>query len=417
MTTAADHSPTIGAVAALTDFAEKITELSPVEHGFTHLDLAAAMQRAEALNALPATRRGRLHGRIIPVKDLTDVAGMPTSFGSVHRTRPATESAEVVQRLLAEGAIIPGKTATPELGMTGHTEPVGLPAPENPRWPGAGRTPGGSSGGAAAAVGRGLVDIAHGTDGGGSIRIPAAASGLVGFKPSHVAVGGALSVHGVLTRSVDTTAAMHRITPATFGAGTRLKIGVLAQPLLAETTVAPERLALLDRAAGLLSDAGHQVVVIAATAVDAPGLFGSFRRVFSSAVAEVADPVSPIVGWFRELGAGDPPAASIARLEGGAAEVAAAWDVDVTLSPMLAWDAPEIGFFSSMAPAEDFLWQTKWSPWGSLFNMIGGPAITLPVADHAGKLLDLQLGGIRTDNAQLLGVAKQLQGLLTPLAR
>lgn len=414
MSPAVEPSPDTGAVANLTEFARKIADLTPEEHGFTHLDLDAAMHRAEALDALPAARRGRLHGQLIPVKDLTDVAGMPTSFGSVHRARMATESAEVVRLLLSQGAVIPGKTTTPELGMTGHTEPVGLPAPENPRWPGQRRTPGGSSGGAAAAVGRGLVDIAHGTDGGGSIRIPSAASGLVGFKQSHAAVGGALSVHGVLTRSVATTAAIHQITPTDFSTGRRLRIGVLAEPLLAETTIARERLALLDRAAGLLSDAGHEVVPITAGAVDAPGLFAGFQQVFSASVAEVTDPVSPIVGWFRELGAGAPPHAAIARLEGGAAEVADAWEVDVLLSPMLAWDAPEIGFFSRREPAEDFLWQTKWSPWGSLFNMIGGPAISLPITDHTGKLLDLQLGGIRVGNAEILGAAKQLRGLINP---
>lgn len=412
MTTPADLSRD-GAVATLSEFADQIAELTPEEHGFTHLNLDRAFARAEALDTLPEDRRGRLHGRIIPVKDLTDVAGMPTTYGNIYREELATESHPLVERLLAEGAVIPGKTATPELGMTGYTEPVGLPAPENPRWPGRRRTPGGSSGGAAVAVGRGLVDIAHGTDGGGSLRIPSAACGLVGFKQSHAAVGGALSVPGVVTRSVDTTAAMHHLTPTSFDDGTRLKVGVLAEPLLAETTVAPERLALLDRAAGLLADAGHEVVELSASAVDAAGLFHSFRRVFSAAVANVSGPTSPVVTWFRDLGAGDPPHAEIARLEGGAAEVAAAWEVDVLLSPMLAWDAPEIGFFSRREPPEDFEWQTKWSPWGSLFNMIGGPAISVPVP-AADTLLDLQLGGVRADNSQILGLARQLRGLLEP---
>ncbi|MGP6175264.1 amidase [Corynebacterium sp. A21] len=400
-----------GAASAITTvrrFAEAIAGLSPAEHGFSHLDIEGALRRAELLDALPAARRGTWHGRLVPIKDLMDVAGMPTTFGSAHRTRMATESSELVEYLLAQGVIIPGKTATPELGMTGYTEPVGLPSPVNPRWPGERRTPGGSSGGAAVAVARGLVDIAHASDGGGSIRIPAAACGVVGFKPSHRAVGGALSVQGMITRTLADTAFAHNLVLHT---PERLKIGILTDPLLADTPVDPLALQAVDLAAGVLSDAGHDLVPLRASAVDAEGLFRSFREVFSHKVSRVSDPASEIVSWFRETAGTDTPVEAIERLEGSARELARAWEVDVLLSPMLAFAPPQIGAFSALGPADDFEFQTRWSPWGSTFNMSGGAALSLPLQVGGPRPVSIQLGAIRTDNTRILGLATQLEQL------
>lgn len=397
------------AITTVRHFAEAIAGLSPEDHGFSHLDLAGAQRRAELLDALPIARRGTWHGRLVPIKDLMDVAGMPTTFGSVHRTRMATESAVLVEYLLAQGVIIPGKTATSELGMAGYTEPVGLPAPSNPLWPGERRTPGGSSGGAAVAVARGLVDIAHASDGGGSIRIPAAACGVVGFKPSHRAVGGALSVQGVITRTLAETAFAHNLSLHT---PERLKIGVLTTPLLADTPVDPRALKAVDLAAGVLSDAGHDLVPLHASAVDAAGLFQSFRQVFSHKVSRVSDPASEIVSWFRETAGTGTPFQAIERLEGAALELARAWEVDVLLSPMLAFAPPRIGAFSELGPAEDFEFQTRWTPWGSIFNMSGGAAISLPLQVGGPRPVSIQLGAIRTDNTRILGLATQLEQLL-----
>lgn len=401
------HSAPDSATAAVVALADKLTGLGPAEHGFTHLALESAAARAAELDQLPPARRGRLHGQLIPVKDLTDVAGMPTSLGSVRRTYLPQESAPLVRWLLSEGAVIPGKTATPELGMSAYTEPVGMLPPVNPLWPDQRRTPGGSSGGAAVAVACGLVEVAHASDGGGSIRIPAAACGLVGFKPAHTAVGGALSAQGVLTRSVATTARIHGLAleqpPAT------LRIGLLTGPLFADTTVDPARLAAVTRVADLLSDLGHEVVELHSDAFDAASLFAAFRAVFSAKVAKVPGPASPLVEWCREIGADGAPDQAIRRLEGSAAEVARAWEVDVLLSPMLAWDPPEIGFFSRLDPATDFHRQTQWTPWGSLFNMTGAPAISLPLPHPGRRPLSVQLGGIRTTETQLLNLAAQVE--------
>lgn len=151
------------------------------------------------------------------IKDLAqDYAGLPTSAGSrALMSVPATEHATVVQRWIDAGLVIFGKTNTPEFGAKGITEPVAWGPARNPWAPD--RTPGGSSGGSAAAVAAGIVPCAGANDGGGSIRIPAACCGLVGLKPgrgltpSGPSVGESMhgaAVHGVVSRTVRDTAAM-----------------------------------------------------------------------------------------------------------------------------------------------------------------------------------------------------------------
>ena len=173
--------------------------MGPQEHGFTYLDL----QRTP-------TRTGRLRGWILSAKDLNDVAGMPTTLGNAKRTYYPAVSEPFIAKLEKQGAIFIGKSSTPELGLRVDTEPVDLPHPDNPLYPG--RTPGGSSGGAAVQVARGLVRAAQASDGGGSIRVPAAACGVVGFKPA----GDELGVQGFITRTVADNAFLHghrMITP------------------------------------------------------------------------------------------------------------------------------------------------------------------------------------------------------------
>ncbi|WP_460490873.1 amidase family protein, partial [Corynebacterium nasicanis] len=140
-----------------TDSVERLAARVAPGDGFSHLALEQAHERAQRLDR--QVERGRLHGLLLPVKDLADVAGMPTTFGSAHRTRLAETTDTLPAALLEQGAIIPGKSHTAELGLMIYTEPPGLDSPSNPLWPG--RTPAGSSGGAAALVARGLVPAAH----------------------------------------------------------------------------------------------------------------------------------------------------------------------------------------------------------------------------------------------------------------
>lgn len=264
--------------------------------------LAAAQRRADEvgprINAVvrrmddEARRRlsDRLEGAFagVPflIKDLAqDYAGFPTSGGSrAFATRNATSNSTVVQRWLDAGLVVFGKTNTPEFGAKGVTEPELFGPARNP-WD-LGRTPGGSSGGAAAAVAAGIVPVAGASDGGGSIRIPAACCGLFGLKPGRGVVPsgpshsegfhGAAS-EGVISRSVRDTAAMLDVIRgadpdapylgavaegsylAQVGADPgRLRIGYQTSSAL-NPTPHPEAVAAVEDAVKLLVEAGHEV--------------------------------------------------------------------------------------------------------------------------------------------------------------
>jgi aspartyl-tRNA(Asn)/glutamyl-tRNA(Gln) amidotransferase subunit A len=155
-------------------------------NAFVHLDIDSARAAAAEVDGRRARGEplGRLAGVPFGVKDLEDCAGMPTSQGSLLYVDdgPVTEDDVHVARLRAAGAIPIGKTATPEFGTLQYTRTLAFGTTRNP-WDIA-MTPGGSSGGSAAAVAAGLVPFATASDGGGSIRIPASFSGLVGLRPS-----------------------------------------------------------------------------------------------------------------------------------------------------------------------------------------------------------------------------------------
>ncbi|MGA2321933.1 MAG: amidase, partial [Solirubrobacteraceae bacterium] len=194
-------------------YLERIERLDPQLNAFRCVLSERARleaQQAEARRGAGAERP--LLGVPIAIKDDIDVAGEVTAFGTNAHGGPAAKDAEVVRRLRGAGAVIIGKTNVPELTMWPFTETATFGATRNPWDPQ--RTPGGSSGGSAAAVAAGLVGAALGSDGAGSIRIPAAWCGLFGLKPQRGRVSMAprrrpwygLSVNGVLTRRVADTA-------------------------------------------------------------------------------------------------------------------------------------------------------------------------------------------------------------------
>jgi aspartyl-tRNA(Asn)/glutamyl-tRNA(Gln) amidotransferase subunit A len=190
---------------------ERIEALDGDIGAFVAVDGEAAIAEAEAVDARLAGGEdvGPLAGVPLAVKDLEDAAGFPTSRGSAAFAGgpPAAEDSPLVERLRAAGCVVVGKTNTPELGWTGDTYNPTFGATRNP-WA-LDRSPGGSSGGSAAALAAGMVPLATGSDGGGSIRIPSAATGLTGLKPSlgRVPSGGAsppdwpgLSTRGPMVR-------------------------------------------------------------------------------------------------------------------------------------------------------------------------------------------------------------------------
>jgi aspartyl-tRNA(Asn)/glutamyl-tRNA(Gln) amidotransferase subunit A len=174
------------AVEVLETCLAAIQRLNPQLNAFVHLDPASARRDAERIDSLVKAGQdpGPLAGVPFGVKDLEDCAGMPTSYGSLlYKGSPPAESDSIhVARLRSAGAIPVGKTAVPEFGAVALTDTRGWGPTRNPWNPA--RTPGGSSGGSAAAVAAGMVPMCTAADGGGSIRIPASFSGLLGFKPS-----------------------------------------------------------------------------------------------------------------------------------------------------------------------------------------------------------------------------------------
>jgi Asp-tRNA(Asn)/Glu-tRNA(Gln) amidotransferase A subunit family amidase len=177
----------VRAVATVEAALERIARLDPALNAVVGLRADAAHREAEALDARLAAgeRPGPLAGVPVLVKDLEDVAGMRTTYGSrlFAGAAPATSDSLIPARLRAAGAIIVGKTNLPEFATEGFTDNLLFGPTRNPWAPD--WSPGGSSGGSAAALAAGLVPIATATDGGGSIRIPAAFCGLVGLKPTH----------------------------------------------------------------------------------------------------------------------------------------------------------------------------------------------------------------------------------------
>jgi amidase len=294
--------------------------------------LTLALDRAEevdgALNAIvrPMDEIARTRARAeltgpfagVPflIKDLGQhYAGLPTGSGSrAHTTRPATQHATVVQRWLDAGLVVFGKTSTPEFGAKAITEPDAGGPTRNP-W-NTDHTPGGSSGGSAAAVAAGIVPMAGASDGGGSIRIPAACCGLFGLKPGRglIPSGPAVAesmhgaaVNGVISRSVrDTATVLDALAGPDPGGpylaarpaepladlavrdpGT-LRIGFSTTSPIG-TPVDPEAIAAVDDAAALLTSLGHHVEA-AATGVDERQMAKDFLTMWFAVVAtEVAD--------------------------------------------------------------------------------------------------------------------------------
>ena len=201
----AERSAVEGVRAAL----DRIEERDGYINAFSQVFAEDALRDAASLDQLDPSERGALHGVPVAIKEELDVAGAVTSFGTRANHTPKTADSAVVARLRAAGAIIIGKTHMPEFGAYPLTSSQGYGVTRNPI--DLSRTPGGSSGGSAAAVAAGMVPMAMGGDGGGSVRIPAAMCGLVGLKPGRGVLPTApytdlwksLGTSGPMARTVD----------------------------------------------------------------------------------------------------------------------------------------------------------------------------------------------------------------------
>ncbi|NMI00266.1 amidase [Pseudonocardia acidicola] len=393
------------------------------------------------------------------IKDLAMTAGVRTTFGSPVYANFVPDVDDDAARLLREaGAISVGKTSTPEFGLPPYTEPAGRPPAVTP-WDTT-RLAGGSSGGAGAAVAGGLVAFAHGTDGGGSIRIPAAACGLVGLKTTRGLVsrgplGGdplGMSVSGPLARTVADAAAMldvlavavpgeaYPAAPLPAGetyaghveraAPGRLRIGRYRTPPVPGAEVDPACIAGYERTSELLAGLGHDVVEFD------PGISPEFLPAFETlwAVLAHAHPVpaeaepllAPLTRWWRDRGsaisapeylAATQAALGVTRTVVGA-QADADTGVDVVLTPALAQLPRPVGWFTAGGdPAEDFERQKRFTPFTATYNITGQPALSLPVgwgrdatAPNGPELpVAVQLVGRPGADALLLELAAQLE--------
>jgi amidase len=428
---------------------ERIEALNPGLGAFVHVDPEGALAAAEAV--APGDPRP-FAGVPIAIKDTAAVAGMPYTMGSdIFGDFVPGHDAFVVRRLREAGFVLVGKTNLPEFGIVPVTESRRLGPARNP-WDSE-RTPGGSSGGAAAAVAAGMVPLAHGSDGGGSIRIPAACCGLVGLKPSRGRVSRGpelgddfLVQDGVLTRTVAETAQLLDVlagyetgdaswAPPPAGSFAdaaarepgRLRIGVTtATPIEAELDPECER--AVREAAELLASLGHEVEDVAAP-WQGDDLMQAFALVFSTPVAmgvfygglltgrepspELVEPLTwTIWDGVRERSALDYLLART-QLTGASRGIVALWnEYDVVLTPALAERPVRIGEIDTCSddPWEDFGRSGRFTPYTALFNVTGQPALSLPLFQGADGLpTGVQLTGRPADEATLLALAAQLE--------
>jgi amidase len=382
----------------------------------------------------------------IAIKDLTLTAGVRTTFGSAaFADFVPTVDADVVALLRAAGTVSLGKTTTSEMGCSLYSEGEVAPPARNPWDPRF--TAGGSSGGAAAAVAAGLVPFAQGSDGGGSIRIPAAICGLVGFKPSRGLVSGGpigfgafgLTTPGPITRTVADAAAMldaiavpmpgepYPAPPVPSGgflaaaraaSPGRLRVGRFTDPVLADVAVHPACLAAVEIAAKAMAAAGHEVVEVPAPF--SPEIAPLFEVLWYALATSPVPPdregeLLPLTRWLRAraamLSAGELMQALAALQDRVRRALRALTDVDLLLSPTLAAPRAPVGWFTETGdPADDFTRQKEFSPYCAVYNVTGQPAVTVPVAQTADGLpVGAMLAGRVGDDARLLAVAAELE--------
>jgi amidase len=422
---------------------------------FVEVTADAARERAAAITEQP--KAIALWGLPSADKDLVARAGVPTRYGSrAFADYVPEQSDELVETLDAAGAISLGKTNTPEFGMPSYTEPLaGRPA-RNPYDTSLGA--GGSSGGAAVAVAAGLLPVAPGSDGGGSVRIPAAATGLVGLKPSRGRIPaspgftnlGGLAVAGPLARTVTDAALLldamigdgrlddhwewataapswdggAYLNAAVRGEG-RFQLGVTTSSpweTAYHIVVEPEAQHALQIAREHLDAMGHGLEEFRIEPED--GYAPAFTTLWQGGAAgipiegEQLDQVEPLTRWLVETGR---------RI--GARELAAAlgWltryerrlirqlsRFDAVLTPTLAMTPRPIGWYDPEDAMRNFGQQVQYTPFTSFVNVTGLPAITLPVHVAAsGVPMGVQLIGRPGGEDVLLAIGAQLERRLS----
>jgi amidase len=420
-------------------YLERIQCLNPQLGSYFTVTADQALADAKAKTEKLATN-GELppfFGVPISIKDLNCVAGVPCTFGNPTLLNNIPDFDDgVVTKIKQAGFIILGKTAASELGSFPYTEPTGFPPARNP-W-NLEYTPGGSSGGAAAAVAAGLCPIAQGSDGGGSIRGPAACCGLVGIKPArgrvtHAPVGDRLSgiaTNGPIARTVADAAALLDVMsgyvtgdpywlpdpePSFLTASKerigRLRVGYTTNvPPIGEADTSCKQGVL--QTVKLLEELGH---VVEEKCPDFSGLVEPFQIVWQTGVAasglpaEVLQPMNRFL-LARTVSAGQYLQAVYQMQMVSRLIVAFFHNVDVLVMPVYLHSPIRIGEWAHLSPEETFQNIIKWVAPCPPFNATGQPAIALPVGfDERGLPIGVQLVGKPAAEATLISLAAQLE--------
>jgi amidase len=408
-------------------------------------DQALAAEKAVAQAADPA-ELPPLTGVPIPIKDLNMVAGVRQTFGSVAYASNVPDTDDhVVTQLKNAGAVITGKTSTPEFGLPCYTE-TGIGPPARTPW-NLSRSAGGSSGGAAAAVAAGLAPAAHGSDGAGSIRIPSSVCGLFGIKPSRGRISGGplvpdlvgFGVNGPIARTVADAALlldvmtgnfpgdMYTLPPLPPGesflghAGRppgRLRIGRTLQNPVPGADVHPDCVAAYEDASRLLAGLGHEIEDISGPL--GPDVVPFFETIYYaySTLTPVDPPqehvLLPLTRYLRERGraTGAPEfifaQAYLQAVIRGA--VAALRGYDAILTPTLAMPPVPVGYFDEVDPPQNFERQKRFTPFTAVYNLSGQPAVNVPLHWNAeGLPIGVMLAGRMGEEGTLISLSAQLE--------
>ena len=431
-------------------------EVSPLELVDHYLERADRLDSVGAFVTLTPERaretafalgsgESPLFGVPSAIKDLNLTAGVRTTFGSeAFRDFVPDVSDGVTLSMEAAGLVSIGKTSTPEFGSPCYTEPAVAPPAVTPY--DRTRMAGGSSGGAAAAVAAGLVPVAQGSDGGGSIRIPASCCGLVGLKPSRGRISGhpmygdpvGLATAGSLARTVRDAAALLDVlagprpgdpswAPPPAGSFLaacdrepgRLRIARFVEPVIAEVAVDPECVEAWESASRLLASLGHEVADIEVPLPhEAVPVFETCWSVLTALSVVPPDKehlLRPLTRWLTERGrAVSGPEFGLAigamrRFAATALTTLAAYDA--VLTPTVATPPPLVGALrDDDDPAADFAAQKDYTPWTSAWNVTGMPAVSLPLHWTADGLpVGVMLAARPAEEELLLSLAAQVE--------
>ncbi|MFC5676376.1 amidase [Aeromicrobium endophyticum] len=436
----------VSSVELVTHHLDRVERHGPALGAFVTVTAERALAQAAAADALLAAGHAPVFtGVPTAIKDLTSTAGVRTTMGSVAmRDLVPTVDAHVVRLIQEAGLISLGKTNTPEFGLSSYTD-NDLVGPARTPWDLA-RNAGGSSGGAAAAVAAGLVPMAQGSDGGGSIRIPASSCGIFGFKPSRGRVSAGpsgsdwsgLAVDGPISRTVRDAAALldvlahpmpgdlrplpdpsvpfaewARRTPG------RLRIARWSGTHLDGIAPGPDALEAWEAASRLLESLGHEVVDVANPFPSE--LEPQFNVIWSSGIAGApippeADPsLRANTRYWRERG-GRASAVELARamqfVEATTREVVTALQpYDAMLTPTLALPPQPVEWFNESGdPVEDHHRELLYTPYTALYNMSGQPAASLPLHWTAeGLPVGVMLAGLPGQDGPLFSLCAQVE--------